>query len=241
MPAPQPRRRVRTIADIQDDLRRLVLDGTLKPGAILSQVQLAKQLGVSRTPLREALRMLQEEGLIVAERNQRARVTGFDPDDLEFLYANRILLSSLGIAMTIPQLTKDDFAALERALDQMREAGTQDDVGAWEDAHRAFHGGLVRYASPRLQEAINRMADRSNRYRRLWIKVEPRHWSMLDEGHRAILRACRQRDRDAAVELLARHFARAALTILAHALPEWEPKLVRGALQLVLNERILAR
>ena len=215
----------------------MILNGSLKPGTILSQVQLANQLGVSRTPLREALRMLQEEGLIEHERNQRPRVAGFDPDDLEALYANRILLSSLGLAMSIPQLTDDDFSRLEHALDQMREAGARDDIEAWEEAHRFFHRGLIAHANRPLQETINRLADHSKLYRRIWIKAEPQHWSLLDEGHRAILAACRRRDLDTGVELLARHLARSSLTVLAHASPEREPKLVRCALQLILARR----
>jgi DNA-binding GntR family transcriptional regulator len=70
-------------------LRECVLDGTLTPGTKLSQVALADQLGVSRTPLREVLRMLQEEGLVEIEPNQRTRVAGLDPQELDEIYACR--------------------------------------------------------------------------------------------------------------------------------------------------------
>ena len=85
-------------------LRECILDGTLTPGTKLSQVSLAEQLGISRTPLREVLRMLQEEGLVEIEPNQRTRVSGLDPQELDDVYASRILLETLALSMTIGQL-----------------------------------------------------------------------------------------------------------------------------------------
>src|SRR6202000_3510828 len=82
-------------------LRECILDGTLTPGTKLSQVSLARQLGVSRTPLREVLRMLQEEGLVEIEPNHRARVAGLDPQELDDVYASRILLGTLALSMTM--------------------------------------------------------------------------------------------------------------------------------------------
>ena len=76
-------------------LRECILDGTLTPGTKLSQVSLARQLGISRTPLREVLRMLQEEGLGEIEPNQRTRVSGLDPQELDDVYAIRILLETV--------------------------------------------------------------------------------------------------------------------------------------------------
>src|SRR5450755_1682560 len=86
-------------------LRECILDGTLTPGTKLSQVSLAKQLGVSRTPLREVLRMLQEEGLVEIEPNQRTRVAGLDPQELDDVYASRILLETLALSMTLGKVT----------------------------------------------------------------------------------------------------------------------------------------
>jgi DNA-binding GntR family transcriptional regulator len=65
-------------------LRRLILEAVIPPGTIVTQVELAARLGVSRTPIREAIRMLQEEGLVVAEPQKRARVIGFDPAEVAF-------------------------------------------------------------------------------------------------------------------------------------------------------------
>src|SRR5213080_4773247 len=108
-------------------LRECILDGTLTPGTKLSQVALAEQLGISRTPLREVLRMLQEEGLVEIEPNQRTRVAGLDPQELDDVYASRILMETLALSMTI-----DNFGARERAeakqmLTAMRRAAKAGD------------------------------------------------------------------------------------------------------------------
>src|SRR4029079_5094867 len=82
-------------------LRACILGGRLPPGTKLSQATLADQLGVSRTPLREVLRMLQEEGLVTAEPNQPLRVAALDPTELDSTYAARILLGALAVSLTI--------------------------------------------------------------------------------------------------------------------------------------------
>jgi DNA-binding GntR family transcriptional regulator len=75
---------------VYSSVRESILNGTIAPGSFLSQVQLASNLGVSRGPLREAVRMLQREGLVEAEVNRRGRVSSFSIQDLEQLYAMRI-------------------------------------------------------------------------------------------------------------------------------------------------------
>src|ERR1700680_5103985 len=93
-------------------LRQLILDGTVPPGTVLSQVQIAQEIGVSRTPLREALRMLQEEGLVLAEYNHRVRVAGIDIGEFEQFYASRIMLESLPLALTLLHLRQANFDIL---------------------------------------------------------------------------------------------------------------------------------
>src|SRR5919109_4213621 len=90
------------ITTLHTRLRKLILEGVYPPGARLSERELAQTLGVSRTPLREVLRMLQREGLVEAGRYQRARVAPLEPVALDMLYAGRIQLETLGLALTIP-------------------------------------------------------------------------------------------------------------------------------------------
>jgi len=111
-------------------LRQCILDGTLSPGTKLSQVSLAAQLGISRTPLREVLRMLQEEGLVEIEPNQRTRVAGLDPQELDDIYASRILLETLALSMTIGRFGNKERAEAKRLLTVMRRAAKTGDFDA---------------------------------------------------------------------------------------------------------------
>ena len=99
----------------------------------------AKQLGVSRTPLREVLRMLQEEGLVEIEPNQRTRVAGLDPQELDDVYASRILLETLALSMTLGTFTAADRKEARRLLTVMRRAAKSGDFGDWFAAHADYH------------------------------------------------------------------------------------------------------
>src|SRR5579875_3038689 len=120
-------------------LRECILDGTLTPGTKLSQVTLAKQLGVSRTPLREVLRMLQEEGLVEIEPNQRTRVAGLNPQELDDVYASRILLETLALSMTMTAFGAASRKEAKRLLTAMRRAAKSGDFDAWFATHADFH------------------------------------------------------------------------------------------------------
>ena len=86
-----------TAGSLHEHLRRLILDGAIPNGASISQVELAERLGVSRTPLREAMRMLQAEGMVHAEHNRRAHVTALDVGDIDTVYGCRVLLEATGV------------------------------------------------------------------------------------------------------------------------------------------------
>jgi DNA-binding GntR family transcriptional regulator len=218
-----------------DALRAMIVTGRIAPGTELSQVRLARSIGVSTTPLREALRRLEAEGLVESRRNRRPRVPAFDPDDVDALYCNRVLLESLGIGLAVPLMTDDDVAAIEAQLAAMRAAT---DAAAWDAAHAAFHAALVSRCSAPLRREIAKLMARSDRYRRMSVLGdEPAGRAAGDEEHEAILDACRAGDADEAAVLLARHLARSALTLLAHLAPDADPAGVRSALQLVMSPR----
>ncbi|GAC1383453.1 MAG: hypothetical protein NVSMB42_00090 [Herpetosiphon sp.] len=220
-------------------LRTMILDGVFPPGSMLSQVKLAESLGVSRIPLREALRMIQNEGLIEAEHNQRARVPAFEPSTVDSLYASRILLEALSIRLTVPRIDQANVQALKQTLAELDEAAAHHkDLDAWEAPHRRFHGLLVIHAAESMRQRMASYADRCEYYRRLYYRLvstqQPtRPAEVIAAEHHSIARACIQGDADLAAYRLTRHYARTALTVLGQMTPEFDPVAVRMALQIV--------
>src|SRR4029450_7418811 len=126
-------------------LREAILRGELDPRMPISQVQLAARLGVSRTPLREALRMLQREGLIDSPPNRRVRVAELSITDLEQVYARRVLVEALAVRLTVPRYTPEDLAELRAALSAMNRPLEGRHIDAWEAEHRRYDEVLRRY------------------------------------------------------------------------------------------------
>jgi len=215
-------------------LRECVLDGTLTPGTKLSQVALADQLGVSRTPLRDVLRMLQEEGLVEIEPNQRTRVAGLDPQELDDLYASRILLETLALSMTLDTFTAERQREARRMLTLMRRAAKTGDFGTWFASHADFHRLITAGAGATLQHQLTVFADRTIRYIRICQLSEPASWqSAGDAEHAAILDALVERDSRAALSGLAHHLARTAERVLTDCAHDYTINAVTHALELV--------
>jgi DNA-binding GntR family transcriptional regulator len=212
-------------------LREGILRGEFDPQVPISQVQLSRQLGVSRTPLREALRMLQREGLIESEPNRRVRVSVMSISDLEQLYAMRVVLETLGLRLSFRSLVDEDFRILDECIVGMdRHSGG--DVDAWEQVHHLFHEQFHKYAGSRIVLLLRQLSDHTMRYRRSYL-AESVAWVRAAAEHRAILDACRAGDLTEATNQLARHLSRTALSLIASADPAHDPVTVREALRQV--------
>jgi DNA-binding GntR family transcriptional regulator len=215
-------------------LRGMILSGEIPPGAVVSQLKMAEQLGVSTTPLREAMRQLQVEGLLEAELNMRPRVPELDLDDLHAVYAARIMLESLAISLTVANLDDDAVSVIQADLVKMRRLAKPGDLERWEVAHTAFHRRLIAGVSPAMRPPLTNFFDRAERYRRLSIlRDEPRGWSVADQEHERIVDACVARDPQTAAAELATHLARTAIALSAAFGPEVDPEPVRRAVALI--------
>jgi DNA-binding GntR family transcriptional regulator len=218
---------------VHDELRAAILSNELPAGMILNQVHVAKRLGVSRTPLREAFRMLQREGLIEGESNKRMRVAGLSLPGLEDLYSMRILLEGLAIRLSVPLLTEGGLSALEDLLQEMEKFARTEDYEGWEIPHRKFHTGLVQCVGERQRSEITRLSEHAERYRRAYTTEAPRAWAKGVKEHKAILDACIARDPILASERLARHYSSVVLGLLGMLAPEHEPVAVRTAMRML--------
>ena len=207
------------VAAIRDRLREAIVTGELGPDAVSTQTELADAFGVSRTPLREALRMLELEGLIVRETNRRFRIAGFSLDDLEELYVMRVTLEASALRITMPSFTHTDHAELEGLMAQMERFAHVTDWAGFEGPHRAFHARLVEGAGPRIAEQLRRLWDHAARYRTAYAIVvggsDHDAWALRRAEHRAVLDAVEEDDLPKAVAVLSSHYARTALDIAA--------------------------
>jgi DNA-binding GntR family transcriptional regulator len=218
-------------------VRAAILNGRIAADQPISQSQLAAEFGVSRTPLREALRMLQAEGLVVGELNQRMRVASLTAEGIDSLYAARIVLEAFGLLLTVPRLTPGEVTQIQQTLKHMNAHDWIGDRAAWEEHHNAFHGLLVMHVGTVLGSTMSEMIAnfqfRAERHRRLYVSSDPRASAIAAEDHARIVEAIVRRDAGAAVRSLSEHLSRTALRLLAVRAPEFDAKAVRNALRLV--------
>jgi len=194
------------------DLRKLILTGELPAGEEFTQSELGRRLGVGRTPLRDALRLLEREGLIVNTGPHRSvRISPLSMSDLDDLYAMRLTGEALATWMTVPVLRTSDFDRLGAELDLI-EKGDR-------DAHRRFHAGFRVALGPRMIHELEVLSDHAERYQWAALAAEPDDESVAARlaEHRPILEAAIARDRKLARDLMVDHLAATAQTLMAAA------------------------
>ncbi|GAA2586453.1 GntR family transcriptional regulator [Actinomadura fulvescens] len=211
--ASRPRRPPTAQQFVLAELRRAITTGELRPGAPIRQDALAERLEVSRVPLREALKILEGEGLVVHEAHRGYFVAVLSMADLREIYRIRELLEAEAVRVAAAHLTPEVLAALEAAQDEVERAGEAGDVAAMAAANRRFHFLLFERAGmPRLVRLITTLWDSTDAYRSLYYGGTPNRERVVHE-HRAVLAAIRDGDADAAVTWLDRHRAHAVSTL----------------------------
>jgi DNA-binding GntR family transcriptional regulator len=218
---------------VHERLRTAILRGEIPAGATTSQAALAKELDAGRTPLREALRMLQREGLVISEPNRRVRIAELSGEDAEELYIMRISLEAVAIRITVPTLQSADFAALEGYMAQMAHYMRTGDSPGMRQPHHEFHQVLVAGAGPRVSDMIGQLFDHAERYRLRYGATRQEVWDERRAEHRAIVDAAANGDPDLAALRLVEHYARTATLIFGALDPDHNLARLRTTIQTV--------
>jgi DNA-binding GntR family transcriptional regulator len=206
---------------VHDLLRSEILSGRI-PAGETSQVALARELEVGRTPLREALRMLQREGLVLSEPNRRVRIAELSATDAEELFVMRSALEAAAVRITVPAMGSEGVAELEGLMAQMDHYEREGDEQGLKAPHRAFHARLVDAAGERVEASISLLADHAERYQVATGAAEtPDERRSTD--HREIADAAADGDADLTVRRVLEHYGRGAATILARLDPDYRP------------------
>lgn len=194
---------------VLDELRRAITSGELKPGAPIRQDALAEQLDVSRVPLREALKILEGEGLVVHHAHRGYFVTELSLADLSEIYRIRELLEAEAVHAAVSRMSPDLLAQLKEAHREVERTGAAGDVAAMAAANRRFHFLLIEASGmPRLIRLIGTLWDATDAYRSLYYVEAPNRERVVHE-HQAVLDALRDGDAEAAVRWLDKHRAHA--------------------------------
>jgi DNA-binding GntR family transcriptional regulator len=188
-------------------IRALILSGELAPGAVLPQAALAQTIGMSTTPLREALRRLKQEGLVELDAHRDARVRQLDAAEARDLLELRRNLDPLAASLAARRRTEADLADLRSALDGLETLSDRPSLAQLANHHR-FHAAIHRASHNRLLvETLDGLWVKSDRYRRHGLesgRSETEREARATE-HRLLFEAVRDGDPDTAGELMLRH------------------------------------
>ncbi len=186
-------------------LREAILKGKIKPGERLMEIQLAKKLGVSRTPVREAIRMLELEGLVTMVPRKGAAVAAISEKSLRDVLEVRRALEELSVMLACERMTWEQFEALRAANNRFARAAEGDDVTAIAETDEGFHDIIYQSTgNEKLVLLLNQLREQMYRYRVEHIKIKERR-SILIKEHQEIIDALRERDAGLAVTVMRKH------------------------------------
>ncbi|MFC7397354.1 GntR family transcriptional regulator [Chelatococcus sp. GCM10030263] len=194
------------------ELRRQIINGQLPEGTPLRQEKLAADLGVSRVPLREAIRQLEAEGLVVSEMHKGTVVSSLSLEEIEELFDIRIRLETWLFEVAIPRLTDADFDLAEAVIDEAMRVGS---VENWGELNWRFHEVLYRPSGNKIAlRLLKTVHDNANRYVNLQIAVAKDVEIELSD-HQTLLAYARLRDVRRGVDMLRGHIQRVSRNLIA--------------------------
>lgn len=200
---------------IADSLHRAVLQGELAPGERIRQEEIAEQFGASRLPVREALRMLESEGLVTLKSNSGAWVSRLNLEECIEIYKIRERVEPLLLAESIPNLTDETIGLLDELMNSIE---ADEDIDKFLRLDREFH--LLSYSAAAMPSAhvmIDRFWNTTQQYRRAFAQIigHERRW-IIESEHRLLMESVRRRDVEEAERVLLGHIRRTRLELAKH-------------------------
>lgn len=210
--APQPER---APDRVYDAIKRLILNNDLPPGSFVLQEDLAVRLGVSRTPVREALVRLEHDGLIEVRPRRGMRVLPVSIESMREIYQILTALESEAARLLAERrISGPELAPLKAAASEMDAALARDDLEAWAEADARFHAALVSATgNDRLVAMVDMITDQAHRVRRLTLFLRARP-TQSNEDHRDLIAAIACGDADRAYAIHRRHRTRNAEALI---------------------------
>jgi len=186
-------------------LRQAILTGELKPGERLMEIHLANKLGVSRTPIREAIRQLELEGLVIMIPRKGAQVASITEKSMSDVLEVRLALEKLAVELACRRIDYEQKERLKTALLAFEDIIGNEDAGEIAKADVAFHDEIFEATgNPRLVQMLNNLAEQMYRYRFEYIKDRSGHMRLVEE-HRRIYDAILAGDVEAATKEISVH------------------------------------
>ena len=202
-------------------LREAILRGDLVPGERLMELQLASKLGVSRTPIREAIRMLEQEGLAITIPRKGAIVAGMTEKDMQDVLEIREALEELSVQVACDKITEEEIAELQKNMKNFEHSLKSGDLKKMAQADVEFHDVIYRATdNPKLISMLNNLREQMYRYRVEYLKNPQNHEQLLKE-HEAIYKRIVEKDKDAVTEMIRKHISN-QVAVVKHMIREQE-------------------
>jgi DNA-binding GntR family transcriptional regulator len=202
--------------DIADSIRAAIINGKFKPGEKISEGDLAESMGISRTPMREAFRKLENEGFIEIVPRKGAVVTGINPDEVNDLYEIKSTLEGLAARLATANIREREIERLERINEELKELIDKNDLEAFYRAHTKFHEVFVRLsANRRLIQMISNLNDHFKRFGIVSLTL-PGQYEKAIKQHWEIIEAFKKRDEQAVEEKVRTNVMTGGKVLAAH-------------------------
>lgn len=199
---------------VLENLRLAIQQNKLKPGQHLVEEEIAKQMGVSRVPVRQAIHILQRDGLVVIEPHRGASVINLSDQDIEEIYGLRIALEMYAIAQAVVRARPDEIDELQSIVDQMRKQASEDVPPDQNQLDLKFHETICRMGGNRkLLESWQKLSTQIRMVLALKNLIN-NDSQTLPEGHQRVVNAIRQRDAVTAQQILVEHIKASAKRVL---------------------------